>query len=469
MTEIRKVNLRMNEQEKYEIIKNLVDNNGSKEKAGLKLGISIRQINRLITIYKEKGKSGFIHGNRNRIPSIAFDKSLSEDILLLYNNKYNDFNFKHFHEYLVEVEEIDVSYSFVYSTLTEAGIMSPKAEKRTRRNFKRIELEKKKMLENKTEEEIEIIIKREISLDCAHPRQERPKYFGEVIQQDGSIHNWFGNKKTCLHLAADYCTNTIVGGFFANQETLNGYYNVFFQILRNYGIPYGFLTDNRTIFNYLSLNPTKRTSDKDVLTQFGYACKTLGVQLDTTSVSQSKGLIERDNGTFQDRLVNELRLNGINDIDAANDYLINVFIPKFNKKFALDFTKFESVFEKAPPVKELNYILAVLSPRKTDSGNSIKFKHDYYMPYKNNELICYMPKTDCLVIEAFDKSLLVSIEEKVYELKKVKKHKEVSEQFEEKIVSKETKQYIPPMTHPWKSSNFKRQMEKSHKQRIFAG
>ena len=109
--------------------------------------------------------------------------------------------------------------------------------------------------------------------------------FGETIELDGSIHNWFGNKKTCLHLAIDKATSTVIGGYFDNQETLNGYYNIFYQLLTKYGVPYSFFTDNRTVFNYNSLNPEKRTSENDVLTQFGYACKQLGVSLDTSSVS----------------------------------------------------------------------------------------------------------------------------------------------------------------------------------------
>lgn len=187
---------------------------------------------------------------------------------------------------------------------------------------------------------------------------------------DGSIHLWFGKKKACLHLAADKATNTIVGAYFDWQETLNGYYHIFKQILENYGIPTKFRTDNRTVFNYQFLNEDKRTSDKDVLTQFGYACKHFGINLETTSVSQAKGLIKRDNGTFQDRLVSELRLNNITTIDAANKYLIEVFVPKFNSKFALD--------------------------KKTFNGE-----------------------------------LFVTIGEKIYELKKLETHKKYSKEFDE--------------------------------------
>ena len=290
------------------------------------------------------------------------------------------------------------------------------------------------------------------------------------MEKDGSIHLWFGDRKACLHLAVDEATNIILGGYFDWQETLWGYYNVLNQILVNYGIPAKIKTDNRTAFNYMRINPDKRTSDKDVLTQYGYACKQLGIELETTSVSQAKGLIERDNGTFQDRLISEFRLNNITTIEEANKYLIEVFIPKFNSKFALDYKKFESVFEASPSSEKINYTLAILTPRKIDNGNSIKFKNEYYQPYENNKLVCFRPKTECLVIKAFDGSLLVTIDNKIYELRRLHSHKKYSETFdfvdneEEKIESK----CIPLMKQSWKLSSFKKQMEMSHEHHVYA-
>jgi transposase len=466
---MRKVELRMNEQEKYEIIKELVDHNGNKNRASKKLGISRRQINRLIIIYKEKGKSGFIHGNRGKCPTKTLDKSISEDIILLYKNKYQDFNFSHFKDYLDEEENIKVSYDFVYKHLTKAGIISPKARRKTKKEFKKKELlNEKKINLAMSDEQIDTIINHEIKLEDSHPRGEKPKYFGEIIEQDGSIHLWFGDKKACLHLAIDKATSTIVGAYFDKEETLNGYYHVLHQILVNYGIPYKFLTDNRTVFNYMSLNPDKRTSDKDVLTQYGYACKQLGIDLKTTSVSQAKGLIERTNGTFQGRLVNELRLNGINTIEEANKYLIEVFVPKFNNKFAMDYKKFPSVFETSPNEEKINYTLAVLTTRKIDNGNAIKFKNKYYQPYLDGELKCFMPKTECLVINSFDKNLLVSIDEKVYELRELSRNTKYSKEFDDVIETKEKKKYIPPMTHPWKVEYFKKQQRKAHLEHLYA-
>ena len=347
--------------------------------------------------------------------------------------------------------------------------MSPKARKKTKRDFAKQKLLKEKKINlAMSDEQIEIIVNHEIALEDSHPRQEKPKYFGEIIEQDGSIHLWFGDKKCCLHLAVDKATNTIVGAWFDKQETLNGYYHIFYQILTNYGIPYKFITDNRTVFNYMSLNTDKRTSDKDVLTQYGYACKQLGVDLETTSVSQAKGLIERDNGTFQGRLVQELRLNNITTIDEANKYLIEVFVPKFNSKFALDYKKFKSVFEESPSEEKINYTLSILTPRKIDNGNSIKYYGKYYQPYLNNELKCFMSKTDCLVIKAFNGDLLVTIDEQVLELRELSRNERFSKNFDEVVEVKEKKKYIPPMSHPWKLKSFLKQIEKSHNQHQYA-
>ena len=468
---MRKVELRMNEQEKYEVIKELVDHNGNKNRASQKLGLSRRQIDRLIIIYKEKGKSGFIHGNRSKKPVNTLDKSISEDIILLYKNKYYDFNFSHFKEFLKKDENIDVSYDFIYKNLTKAGILSPKARKKTKREYaKKKLLQEKKINLAMSDEQIEHIVSHEVALEDSHPRGEKPKYFGEIIEQDGSIHLWFGETKTCLHLAIDKATSTIVGAHFDKQETLNGYYHVLYQILTNYGIPYKFITDNRTVFNYMSLNPDKRTSDKDVLTQYGYACKQLGIELETTSVSQAKGLIERTNGTFQGRLVQELRLNNITTIDKANEYLINVFVPYFNQKFALDYKKFESVFESSPSLEKINYTLAILTPRKIDNGNAIKFKNKYYQPYIDNELKCFLPKTECLVIETFNGNLFVTIDENVYNLKELERNQRFSKEFDQEDNNqiKEKNIYRPPMSHPFKLQSFLRQMEKSHKQHKYA-
>lgn len=116
---MRKVELRMNKKEKYEVIKELIDQNGNKNRASKKLGISRRQIYCLIIKYKENGKEGFVHSNKTRKPINAFDNSISENIILLYKNKYYDFNFNHFKKFLDKDENIKVSYDFIYKILAK--------------------------------------------------------------------------------------------------------------------------------------------------------------------------------------------------------------------------------------------------------------------------------------------------------------------------------------------------------------
>lgn len=463
---MKEVKLRMKEQNKYDVIKELVDHNGNKSRAALKLGISKRHINRLIIKYKNDGKSAFVHGNRGRGPTKALDTSITNDIILLYQSKYYDFNFNHFKDFLEKYENIKVSYHFIYKSLTKAGILSPKARRKTKRQYTKAKLLSENKINNTmTNEQIETIINHEIALVDSHPRGEKPKYFGELIEQDGSIHKWFGDIKTCLHLAIDKATSTIVAAYFDKQETLNGYYHMFYQILTNYGIPYQFLTDNRTVFNYMSLNPDKRTSDKDVLTQYGYACKQLGVDLRTTSVSQAKGLIERTNGTFQGRLVQELRFHNITTIEEANKYLLNVFVPYFNERFALDYNQFPSVFESSPGEEKINYTLAILTPRKIDNGSSIRYMGQYYQLYLNDEMKCFIPKTECLVIKAFHGELLASVDGKVYSLKKLSRNEKYSKQFDiikEKI--EKNKNFNPKMNLNWNVGEFKYQIRRAHNQ-----
>ena len=133
---MRKVELRMNELEKYEVIKKLVDTNGNKHRAAIKLNVTIRTINRLIKKYKEEGKAGFIHGNRGRVPSSAISLHIKKQIIEDYVNNFSDTNFKHFSEIVYEDYHITISDTTINNWLRELDIISPKTRKKTKRNLK---------------------------------------------------------------------------------------------------------------------------------------------------------------------------------------------------------------------------------------------------------------------------------------------------------------------------------------------
>ncbi len=447
----------MDENEKYQIIKKLVDTNGNKETARLKLGCTLRHINRLIVGYKEEGKAFFVHGNRGRKPATALPEDTRLLILDLYRTKYYDANLTHYCELLEEYENIKVSVSTINSILRKEFILSPRANRITRKTVKK-EL-KALQSKAKSKKKAAAIQSSILDLEDAHPRQPRCAYFGEMIQMDASEYIWFGDVKAHLHIAVDDATGTLVGAWFDTQETLNGYYHVLHQILNQYGIPYQFFTDNRTVFEYKLKNDSN--VEKDTFTQFGYACKQLGIDIRTSSVPQSKGRVERMNGTLQSRLPVELRLKGISSIEEANKFL-NSYIKKFNKHFALPIDSIKSVFETQPDTEKINLTLAVISPRKIDNGSCLKYHNDYYLPVDSRGLAVHHRKgTSAMVVKAFDDALYTCINDQVYILELLPNHKLSSKAFDLADLPAEPKmKYIPPMSHPWKQASFERYMKK---------
>jgi len=454
--QMRKVELRMNEELKYLTIKKLVETDGNKKRAAIKLQCTVRSIDRMIAGYKEKGKAFFIHGNRGRKPAHALSEQQKSEIEQLYLSKYFDCNYTVFSELLAQRENIFISVDEARVILSEKYILSPRAHKSTRKRLKKQLL--KEQSKAKTKSEKANIQASMVALEDAHPRQPRCIYFGEEIQTDACIHLWFGNTKTALHAAIDDSTGQVVAAYFDYQETLNGYYNIYYQILVKYGIPYLFKTDKRTVFEY---NRKGTTSDEDnTFTQFAYACSQLGTSIECSSIPEFKPRIERLFESFQSRLIPELRLANITSIEEANAFL-PAFLDKYNSKFALCIDNTKSVFEKQPDLKKINFTLAVLSRRVVDTGHSICFKNKHYRTINSVGTPIYFGKgTKAMVIEAFDKQLYATVEDSIFALEEIPEVQAHSDNFDEALPSEQKKVYIPKMIHPWKRDSFEKFAEK---------
>lgn len=453
---MRKVELRMKEEFKYKTIKKLVETNGNKKRAATKLDCTVRHINRMIAGYKEKGKEYFLHGNRNRKPKHALTQDFKNYIIDLYLSKYWDCTFTLFSELLATRENIYLSVDEVRVLLTKEYILSPRTQKSTRRRLKKELLSMQQKAKNKTEKtKIQANI---VAIQEAHPRQPRCQYFGEEIQMDACKHIWFGDSYSHLHIALDDSTGIIVGGYFDKEETLNGYYHLTKQILTKYGIPYKFKTDKRTVFEYKRKGSS--LLEEDTFTQFSYACSQLGIELETSSVPEFKPRVERVFQTLQMRLIVELRLAGINNINDANNFL-NQYIHKFNEQFGLCINHNKSVFEKQPDDKKINLILAILTKRVIDKGHSIKFKNKYYrLINKVGSPIYFNHGTTCIVIKSFDSKLYATVDDNIFALEEIPEVQALSENFDEIEEVKPKKVYIPRMNHPWKRKLFEAFLEK---------
>lgn len=448
---MRKVNLSMSEQEKYDIIKSLVDHHGNKKRAAVQLGCTVRHVNRLIKKYIEQGKSAFIHGNKGRKPSHTISVAQKTEIITLYNNKYWDATFSYACELLASYDEIHISPSALTNILYDEYILSPRSTKKTKKRFEK-ELRSKQQ-SAKTKREKDKIQANIVAIEDAHSRRPRCANFGEMLQMDASVHEWFGGIKTHLHIAIDDSTGQIVGAYFDAQETLNGYYHVFHQILTTHGIPAMFYTDRRTVFDYRKKNTNK--VENDTLTQFGYACHQLGVDLKVTSIPQAKGRVERAFQTLQQRLPIALRLEGINTLSQANMFL-NSYIKEHNAKFTLPINNNKSVFISQPDIEIINQTLAVIAERKVDTGHCIKFSKQFYKTVDSRGFQVYYHKgTKGLVIKTFDNQLLFSTNDKLYELELIPVHERKSKNFDfGETKEKPKKRNIPSPKHPWRNSTF---------------
>lgn len=450
---MRKVELRMNELEKYKTIKKLVEENGNKKRAAAKLQCSVRTIDRLIQKYNESGKEAFVHGNRGRKPSTTISEETKKFITNLYKDDYADANYQQFCEILLEDYGISISSTTLNYWLREENILSPKAKRHTKKALKKKikeQLHEAKSIKesNELKETLETIDASE-----AHPRRERCKYIGELLQMDASEYYWIPGVKWHLHIAVDDATGAIHGAYFDYQETLLGYYHVLYQILKDYGIPFSFLTDRRTVFEYKRKNTLM--DEDDTFTQFSYACKQLGIEIKTTSVAQAKGRVERMNQTLQSRLPIELRRAHITTIEQANEFLKS-YLKKFNAQFALQINSSKSVYDTQPSDEQINRTLAVISERVIDKGHCAKYKKNFYIPLDaSGGKQFFAHKTKCLMIESFDGNLYMTIDEHVFIAHKIEERQRLSDNFDQsEKEKKERKKYIPPMTHPWKRQSY---------------
>lgn len=449
---MKEIILNMNEMKKYHVIKAVAYGKKSKARAGVELGLSRRQINRLLLAFNKNGKAAFAHGNRGKTSNQAIPTHIKTVILTKYEN-YGAVkpNVVHFCELLAEEENIHFSDTTIRSLLYSAGFLSPKTQRKTKKRLKKQWRERQKHSRNQEENPLLPLAKDFLEEPIkSHPSRARKKYRGELIQMDASQLVWFNNIETHLHVAIDDASGDIVGAYFDTQETLNGYYNVLHQILDNEGIPVRLLSDKRTVFTYQS--KVSKKIEEDTFTQFGFACHQLGIDLVTSSIPQAKGRVERLNQTIQSRLPIDLKRMNITTIEQANQYLKR-WIKQFNKKFGGKTS--QSVFEQSPKPSEINLLLARVAERVIDSGHHIRYQNQFYLPLQSNEALYFMRKTRALVIEAFDGNIYLNIAEHIYDTRQLEEHERYSKEFDDlPEIKKERRKYIPPQSHPWKLASF---------------
>lgn len=446
------------ENKKYETIEKVVNGFMTRKEASIELNLSLKQIDRLKNIYHSEGKEGFIHKSRGKENPNKKDTNIIKTLEELYLTTYYDFNFIHFYEDYV-FGKYDISYDTMLKKFTEDDIISPLAHKKTVKAYK----DKMKEIIKETDSniidvKIDLFKSRIIEAAKAHPRKSNNLLvFGEEVQMDACNKMWFGGIPSYLHLAVDKATKKVLFGWFEFEEITRGYYVVLFNLIINYGIPAKIKADNRSTF---SANNTKDKEKKKFMTQFGKVCEQLNIVLYTTSISTAKANVERENETFKNRLIAELRLNNITDIDEANKYLNKVFIPKMNKKFsyAID-DKTSLMRENTYTKEELKLIISERKEKIIDNASCISYNRKYYIPIdiETGEVINFQKGTKCTLIIDYDGEYIGEIENHYYQMLELENRDSIMKKESEiTTIKKEHHKYIPPANHPWRKNMMSR-------------
>jgi len=372
----------MKEQTRLCILNSVLEKRCSVSEAARLIGVSERHVWRLLAAYREEGAAALSHGNRNRTSANATSPILQEQVIALAHDRYFGVNHTHFTELLSDRERIKLSRSTVRRLLIKAGLPSPKHRQPPSHRY----------------------------------RRERMPQEGMLIQIDGSHHRWLEERGPWLTLilAIDDATGSVPSALFQEQEDTNGYFRLMKGIIQKKGIPLAVYSDR-----YLVFRPPKRKedttatspSDTGKLTQFGRAMRELGITQVFAHSPEAKGRIERANGTFQDRLVSELRLAGISTLEEANKFL-QEFLPRFNERFGVPATQPEPAYRIVGPELDIGGILCIKERRRVAKDNTIQYLGKTLQLYPGTERRSYA-RAYVEIQERLDGQTLVCCREKI--------------------------------------------------------
>lgn len=330
--------LTMKENKRLQVMQEVLAGKLTMEAASRLLEITERHGWRLLAAVKERGALGVIHGNRGRVSPRRIGDEVRSQVITLRKSTYAGFNDRHFRDELVDEEGIAVGREMVRKLLRSAGISPVKP------------LKKRK-----------------------HRRRREPKErFGEMLQGDGSIHDWLegrGSPLTLVHFVDD-ATNVQWAEFFY-QETTEAYFLLMQQILKRHGLPRSLYVDSHSIFqvNWKETRNEELTGCKP-LTHFACAMEELAIPIIIATSPQAKGRVERRGGLDQDRLVSELRKAKASTLEEARTVLKR-YLSKSNRRFARKDK--ESAFIPLPKECDLKQILCWKEERVVANDNTISF------------------------------------------------------------------------------------------------
>lgn len=382
------------------------------------LGVSLRHCRRLVAGYRRSGVGALAHGNRGRTPVNAVDQVIRQQVLDLAQCKYAGCNTQHFTELLAEREGIKVSRSTVRRLLIAGAVSRPR--KRCVPKHRR--------------------------------RRERYPQEGMLVQIDGSRHDWLEGRGSRMTLigAIDDATGTVLHALFREQEDTQGYFELLEEVVSGHGVPMAIYHDGHAVFEAAEHEPMtleEQLEGRKSLTQFGRLLNELDIASIRARSPQARGRVERLWGTFQDRLVSELRLAGVKTLAEANDLLWK-YLSAHNQKFAVPPAKSGDSFRK--PARDWHAFFCLKYLRTVGNDNVVRFGQQRFQILPNGRYSYARARVE--VREAFDGSVSVYYQGHLLEMKPAPAEAPVLRRPASDNTPSPRKIAKPPPDSPWRRS-----------------
>ncbi len=407
------ITMSQRELDRVGVIRQVVEKQLRQRDAARQLGLSVRQIKRLVQRYRAEGAAGLVSRHRGKRPNNRIADALRRKVLDLVRSRYADFGPTLACEKLVERHGHRLSVETLRQWMIADGLWKPRVRRQAR----------------------------------IHQRRPRRPCRGELVQIDGSPHDWFENRgpRCTLIVFIDDATSELLALHFAPAETTQAYMETLDEYLHRHGRPVAFYSDKHGIFR---VNHPEREGE---LTQFTRALETLDIEPIHANTPQAKGRVERANQTLQDRLVKALRLRNISDIDAANAFLPG-FVEDYNRRFTVSP---QSPTNAHRPVlhgtEELARILCLHHTRTLSRNLTFQFKNREYRLQGKGYRLRGARVTLC---EAFDGTVTVMHAGRILDYRILAQGEPPAPLDDEKSVHHTVEQakpkWKPPADHPWR-------------------
>lgn len=330
------------------------------------LGVCERSFRRYINRYEEDGLDGLTDKRLDQISNRCAPVDEVMGLTELYKSRYEGFNVKHFYRFYRDRHDGGRSYTWVKNTLQKKGLVKKSPKRGQHRK-----------------------------------RRPRAPYRGMMLHQDGSTHEWVPNQKWDLIITLDDATNEHYSMFFVEEEGTVSSFQGVREVIEKHGLFASLYTDRGSHYWYTP--ETGGKVDKVRLTQFGRAMRRLGIEMIAAYSPQARGRCERMFWTHQERLPKELKLAGITDMESANKYLREVYLPAFNAEFCVPAREDKSVFTDCI-VGNLDDILCEQYERTVGNDNCVSFER-LSLQIPADEYRCHYVRAKVRVLKHLDGTL----------------------------------------------------------------